>query len=228
MAQAWKQVVTHARNNESTYKRFERDHFFFYTCLLDELHRHTQTFIHSGADELVSSLKWKIIDFTNILESIENFTYFVRTPAWAKSKRKQEIPVPLINNPAPLNKRPRASLSKGDLVYNPNVHPDMKVPPPATYHILFAPEFIFDLKRPCHADGSELCSNWHHNGRCRSKCPRITSHSKNLTATDIAKAREFMLKAFGRWSAKHNPTSAVVPPGNPPASNKNASVEPGK
>ena len=137
LARAWKIVLNHAKTNEATYKRFERDYQYFYVSILDELHRRTQTFIHSAADGIIANLKVKQLDFSIILDAVENHTYFVRRPA-GLPKRKQEQTNPS-NAPAPKQKKPNPT--RGELVYNSNVHKDMQVPKPGTYHEVFAPEF---------------------------------------------------------------------------------------
>ena len=89
MARAWRIVLEHAGTHQATYKKFERDYQYFYVIVLDELHRRTQTFIHSAADGLLSSLKIRQLDFSSILDAIENHTYFVRRPT-GLPKRKQD------------------------------------------------------------------------------------------------------------------------------------------
>lgn len=73
ISRAWKQVHNHAQKMQVIYKRFEREDRYFYTCLLDELHRRTQTFIQSGADGLVSSMEFEQLDFADIHRSIDNY-----------------------------------------------------------------------------------------------------------------------------------------------------------
>ena len=89
LARSWNIVLEHANKNQATYKRFEREYQYFYVSLLDELRRRTQTFIHSAADGLVATLKTKQLDFSVILEAVENHTYFVRRPS-SLPKRKQD------------------------------------------------------------------------------------------------------------------------------------------
>ena len=211
MARAWKIVLDHANSHQATYKRFEREYQHFYVSVLDELHRRTQTFIHSAADGLISSLKTKQLDFSIILDSIENHTYFVRRPH-GLPKHKPDPP----QHPQQPNKKHRTPNARGELVYNNNVHKDMQVPKPGTYHDVFAPEFTRGLKIRNHRDGTEKCNNFHHRGRCYSNCHRIASHSKTLTATEISEGRDSMLKAFGRWTAKQGKSNPTVPPGLPP------------
>ena len=108
-------------------------------------------------------------------------------------------------------------------MYNQNLQNDMKVPLPATYHKVFAPEFLKGVKKYNHPDGTEKCNNFHHRGRCHSKCPRVASHNKKLTAEEIKCGRVFILEVFGKWGAQEgNKNGVIVPDRNPPTTEQNS------
>ena len=153
----------------------------------------TQTFIPSATDGLISSLKIKQLDFSTLLDSIENHPYFIRRPHGLPKRRIE--PPPASQHP---NKKARAPNTRGELVYNNNVHKDMQVPKPGSYHDVFAPEFTRGLKIRNHHDGTEKCNNYHHRGRCYTNCNRSASHNKPLTKAEITEGKEYMLQAFGR------------------------------
>ena len=230
-ARAWLKTVEHAQRNQALYKRIEKECSFFYTSLLDDFHRRTQSFIHSCAHGMISELKLKQLDFAPILEEIENHKYYARKPMWMpkeNNKRKAPQALPGAGGPGGSGITPGGqrrlfnNQERGDIVYNQNLHEDMKVLSPATYHKVFAPEFLKGVQRCNHPDGSEKCNNFHHRGRCHSKCPRIASHEKKLTAKEIECGKAFVLEVFGKWSANEgNKDGVIVPPGHPPTTEKN-------
>ena len=50
-----------------------------------------------------------------------------------------------------------------------------------------------------HPDGSEKCHNWHHRGRCDTKCPRLASHSKKLTEAEIEGGKAYVQKVLANY-----------------------------
>ena len=114
---------------------------------------------------------------------------------------------------------------RGDIVYNHNLLNDMKVPLPATYHKVFAPEFLKGVQRCNHPDGTEKCNNFHYRGRCHSKCLCIASHGRKLTAKEIECGKAFVLEVFGKWSAQEGNKNGVIgPPIFPRLSEKKMAV----
>ena len=93
-ARAWREAIKHAQRNQTTYRRIERDAPLFYVALVDELHRRTQTFIHSCAHGRIEELNVKQLDFSRIFEEIENHRYFVRRPAWLPREQNKRKPQP--------------------------------------------------------------------------------------------------------------------------------------
>lgn len=116
-------------------------------------------------------------------------------------------------------------------MYNNNMESQIKIPEPQTYHEVFAPEFARPVKITNHEDGTEMCNNWHHKGRCYTNCKRTASHNKKLSEKDIETFRKYMLTVYGNWSMKNKP---AIPQGFPPAEEKkqgtedNSTKEPGK
>ena len=206
------------------YKRFEREERYFHTCLLDELHRRTQTFIHSGADGLVTALDFDQLQFHEITKAIDNYSYQVKRPIQPTYKRKQDQ-TPVVSNYNPSKKPRTRGYPNGSLVHNPNIHPDMKIPSPGTYHNVFNPKYT-GTRKFTHQDGTTKCNNWHHRGFCRSDCQRIASHSKTLTPDEIVAGKTLVLKAFGKWSADQNSQRPAIPPGHPPSNSPSSASEP--
>ena len=81
----------------------------------------------------------------------------------------------------------------------------MKVPAPDTYDKVFHPDYWRKVPACNHTDGSEKCNNWHHRGRCHTKCDRVASHSKKLTGDEIACGKEYVKKVVALYrKAKQN------------------------
>ena len=90
ITRAWRQILEHAQKKQALYKQFEREERYFFTCLLDELYRRTQTFIHSGADGLVSWLDFEQLSFHDITRSIDNYSHQVKRSIHTYLKRKYD------------------------------------------------------------------------------------------------------------------------------------------
>lgn len=221
----WKKVLQHAREHQALYKKYERENDIFYISLCNNLNQRTQTAIHSGAGGCIDEIKKNHIDFSNIFDDIEFNRYHIRRPSWIPKKRKQEQKQHAGgdgggagNGFTGITSPTKKKIGRGEIVINDNQHEDCKVPTPGNYHEVFSPKFL-DKRYPKHEDGTEKCNNWHHGGRCRSKCSRIESHKKTLTKKEIAEGKEFVVRAFERWSAANK--NGAVPPGQPPTNNDN-------
>ena len=206
-ARAWKKAIEHAKRHQALYKKYEREHECFYVSLCDDLHRRTQTCIHSGAAGKAEEVKKHHLDFNNIFDDIEFHKYFVRRPQWLPRKKnnynnnstngtKNNQQNDKNGNDRPTNRR---RFGRGDLVTNENQHDDMKVPAPGTYHEVFSPEYIRGLKYVHHSDGGQMCNNYHFRGRCHTKCERKDSHNKKLNAEEVAAGHKFVMAAFKNW-----------------------------
>lgn len=81
----------------------------------------------------------------------------------------------------------------------------MKVPKPDTYEKVFHPDYWGKVPACNHPDGTEKCHNWHHRGRCHSKCEKIGSHAKKLTKDEIDCGKEYVKKELENYKkAKAN------------------------
>ena len=85
------------------------------------------------------------------------------------------------------------------MVVNDDIREKMKVPPPDTYEKVFNPDFWRSVPRVNHPDGSEKCHNWHHRGRCDTKCPRLASHSKKLTDSEVEAGKGYVQKVLANY-----------------------------
>ena len=81
-ARAWRTVTQHAQRFQAIYKHMEKDSNLLYIGILDELHRRTQSFIHSCAHGRVEELNLKQLDFSRILDKVENHRYYAKRPMW--------------------------------------------------------------------------------------------------------------------------------------------------
>lgn len=70
-AKAWEQIVSHAKQNQIAYKKYERENEMFYISLCDEWMRGTQTHTHSGASGKLVNMKKEHLNFTPTLMDIE-------------------------------------------------------------------------------------------------------------------------------------------------------------
>ena len=113
------------------------------------------------------------------------------------------------NGDRPTNRR---RFGRGDVVINENQYPDMKVPSPGTYHDVFSPDCLRGLKFINHADGTQKCNNYHHRGRCHTKCDRVNSHNKNLSTEEVAAGKKFVMAAFKKWQNQKTkePTASKI------------------
>ena len=93
---------------------------------------------------------------------------------------------------------------RGDLVFNDDIHQDMKVPAPYTYDKVFHPDFWRKIPACNHPDGTEKCNNYHHRGRCHSKCNRSASHSKKLTEDEISCGKQYVEKVVTLYKKAQN------------------------
>ena len=100
---------------------------------------------------------------------------------------------------APFKKRLFNGKERGDLAFNNDVCEEVKVPKPDNYEKVFHPDYWRKVT-PCkHPDGSEKCHNWHHRGRCHSKCARIASHSKKQLKEEIDCGKEYVRKVVENY-----------------------------
>lgn len=204
-ARAWRTVLKHARRHEATYKRMEKEHKIYYISILDELHRKTQSFIHSCAHGKKDELNLKQLDFSRIFEEVENHKYYAKRPLWLPKEQPKRKPQTgeggggYPGRGGPPKKRLFNGKERGDLVYNNDICEEMKVPKPDTYEKVFHPDYWRKVPACNYPDGSEKCHNWHHRGRCHSKCDRISSHSKKLTKEEIACGKEYVKKVVENY-----------------------------
>lgn len=56
-------------------KRTRRKYFFFYASILETDHRNCQQFMHSAALGLVRKLKFKKVEFEELLKEVEDGCY---------------------------------------------------------------------------------------------------------------------------------------------------------
>ena len=69
-ARAWKKVIDHAKRHQALYQKYEREHEYFYVSVCDDLHRCTQTCIHSGASGKAEEIKTHHLNFNGIFDDI--------------------------------------------------------------------------------------------------------------------------------------------------------------
>ena len=91
-ARAGKSVLKHVRKREATYKRMEKEHSIYYISLLDELHRRTQSLIHSCAHRRVEEPNMKQLDFSRIFDEVENHRYYAKRPLWLPREQPKRKP----------------------------------------------------------------------------------------------------------------------------------------
>ena len=189
-------IVEHAEQNEKSYRVHHKNNLEFFPSFLDHIHRRCQAFIHSASDGLISSLKTSKIDFTNILESIEDFTYIQHTPHFLSSKgtirKNPETPLKR-PRPAPRTPPPRKKRRpKGDTVTNHAIPIDLKCPSDIRFGALFHPRNRKYITNPIHDDGTEKCNNWWHRGWCDSECPHKLSHDKDISSKEHKAFKKFL------------------------------------
>ena len=228
LARAVRRILSHAKMNQGLYKRYERENQHFYVAICEIIHQRAQIFINSCSEGTVDAMKVRHINYSDFLDDIEMNKFYVKVPLWLRKKNKhrdtpQDKPQAGIqgggngNGHEPRIKRGRFQdrfQDRGDVIHNNNHPEELKVPKPGDYHNVFKPDFTRGLRVHPHSDGTPKCNNWWHKGSCRTKCPRLSSHSKQLTANDKTTFNKYVMEVFSKWSMNQN--KLLIPPGLPP------------
>ena len=203
-------LLTHAREHERAYKELEKEYFFFYASVLETIHRRCQQFIHSTTHGLVSKLKFKKLEFGELLEEIEDGEYIPTKPKWLRSDKKRESPsrdeaTPRGGGRAGGGEKPHQHKRKS--VDNPKFDQDLKVPSDLQYRQIFHPANRRGVAEVKHLDGSVRCNNWFFRGWCTDTCQFSSSHSKSLSASEKVKCKDYvtqLVEKHRRWSENQN------------------------
>ena len=207
-----KELVSHAEDNELTYKDHNADEWTFFASVLDHVHRRTQAFIHSAGHGKIGSLSFKQLDFTSMLDSIENGTYQYFTPKWLKTKRKSNqsefdfIQKKNLDKDKDSNFKKRKYSNRGEQVNNKNIHHDMKVPQDLKFGDLFHPRCREGVPTVNHDDGTVKCNNFWHRGFCFSKCRFKDSHNKSLNEDELEKSKNYVKALTEKWKINNGKT----------------------
>jgi len=197
-------LTDHAIEHERCYKDIEREFFHMYASILDHVHRRSQHFIHSAALGLVSKLKLRKLDFTDLLEEIEDGDYTPTKPKWLRNSNKKRDSSSSnedtkekdhgsqSNTGGPSKKRKKVHVD------NPDFDPDLKCPENYQYRALFHPGNRKGVQEVKHLDGSTRCNNWYHRGWCTESCPFKQSHSKTLQPEEKSKCKEYICKLVAK------------------------------
>jgi len=188
-------LIDHAIEHERCYKDIEREYFHIYASILDHIHRRSQHFIHSAGLGLVSKLKFRKLDFMDLLEEIEDGDYTPSKPKWLRNNKKRDPP-PSSHHQEAHNDNSSTSNRKKKKVHveNPKFDADLKCPEAIQYRVLFHPGNRRGVEEVKHEDGSTRCNNWFHRGWCIDTCPFKESHSKKLTANEKSKCKDYLNK----------------------------------
>ena len=205
-------LIVHATKHERSYKEIEHDFWYFYASLLQYIHRRTQHFIHSASHGLVSKLKLSKLNFSDLLEDIEDGDYVPIQPKWLKQNKRSTPPSGNDNSSNPPNPgRPTGSGGAGnrikkrikETIDNDKVDPDLKCPSTLAYREVFHPGNRKGIAEVPHSDGSVRCNNWFHRGWCTKDCAFKSSHSKDLSEDERSKCKEYLQKLIEkqkRWA----------------------------
>ena len=217
LSQSIKTMVDHAEDNERTYMVHGEDEWCFFASVLDHIHRRSQQFIHSAGEGHISKLKTRQLDFSNLIDEIEDFSYTYRTPKWLKTKKRSfDENNNTLNNGGGSTKRPsnthastnndqkKRESKRGEKVINSHVNECLKVPQDLKYGDVFHPEMRKGITTINHNDGTEKCNNWHHRGFCYSKCKWKQSHNKTLSPDEIEKCKKFVKHLIEKFQNKQN------------------------
>jgi len=208
LVQKLKVLVEHSTQHERSYKEVENDHWFFYASLLQFIHRRTQHFIHSTSHGLLSKMKIGKLDFSDLLEDIEDGDYIPVQPKWLKNPKRPSREQPNIISPSNnqgggganqrIKKKPRETID------NDNIVADLKCPSNLPYREIFHPANRRGIPEVPHSDGSIRCNNWFHRGWCTKDCSLKASHGKPLQPDEQAKCKDYLQKLIAkkeRWRA---------------------------
>jgi len=200
----------HALEHERCYKDLERDNYHFYASILDHVHRRCQHYIHSAALGKVSKLKIRKLDFTDMLEEIEDGDYTPVKPKWLKTpnstnNKKRDSGSGF--NEGHEGSHPSTPKKKKKIsVDNPHFDNDLKCPDDCQYRVVFHPANRRGLDEIKHDDGTTRCNNWFHRGWCTESCPLKESHNKRLSAPEKIKCKDYLTKLvakYKRWNESH-------------------------
>ena len=225
LARAVRRILSHAKMNQGLYKRYERENQHFYVAICEIIHQRSQIFINSCSEGIVDAMKVRHINYSDFLDDIEMNKFYVKVPLWLRRKnKKREAPQDKPqagsqgggngnDNDNSRNKRGRFQ-DRGDVIHNNNQPDELKVPKPDDYHNVFKPDYTRGIRVHPHSDGTPKCNNWWYKGSCRTKCPRLASHSKQLTANDKTDFNKYVTEVFSKLSMDQN--KHPIPPGLPP------------
>jgi len=208
LVQKLKVLVEHSTQHERSYKEVENDHWFFYASLLQFIHRRTQHFIHSTSHGLLSKLKIGKLNFSDLLEDIEDGDYIPVQPKWLKNPKRPSRDHPNIVSPnanqggGGTNQRNRKK--PRETIDNENILPELKCPSNQPYREVFHPANRRGIPEVPHSDGSIRCNNWFHRGWCTKDCTLKASHAKPLQPEEQAKCKDYLQKLIAkkeRWKA---------------------------
>lgn len=220
-ALAWESPIDHARSYERVYRDQARSHPDLYLSLLNDYHRRFMTFLISCGFGKWNKLQTRQLHFECIFEGIEEETYTVRTPSWAK------LLAPKRSHKKNLSGYlPGLETDRNRRVPNPNFHEELSVPLPLTFQQIFSQENRRNITPALHDDSSIKCNNYHHRGYCQEwGCYYAQSHNKTVSDKEKAAAKTFLHACIVKFNADKNNNNSVVPNGMPP-SKRNSNAQP--
>jgi hypothetical protein len=186
---------------------------------MQKIHVGVQKMIHSCADGVVSQINFRAINFTTLLESVENREIsFIRAPKWLKTKKAQNNDVG-VKTPGDNKRRRDEGNVQGpedkkrqrvmDRVDNRDTDKDSILSKDHSFAKVFNPMTRNGVTQPKMDSGEEMCNNWSAKGFCTKGCTRT-----HATKNDGEKAR--WVRFLKSLIANYQRAQTATPQGNPP------------
>ena len=173
-----REVSTHINHHEEDYRRAFTSSEYFGAYFQQKIHTATQKFLRSCAHGDPSQLKYRALDFSNLLESVEDNNIVVKVPMWIKPKSATIQPKKRSSN-TDITKAGKRNRKADKRIDNPNTDARCLLKPDKVFKIIFSPICKHGMDQPKQNDGKEMCNRFHGRGWCNQSCQR--GHTPNKT-----------------------------------------------
>ena len=189
LAENLQQVSSHVNHHEEDYRRAFMSSDYFGAYFQQKIHTATQKFLRSCAYGDPSQLKYRALDFSTLLEAVEDDNIVVKIPTWIKPKsattQQKKRFTGTDNNKA--GKRTRKPDKRVD---NPDKDTKCLLRPDEDFKMIFNPIAKHGMDPPKQNDGKEMCNKFHGRGWCLQDCQR--GHATNKTQEEKKKWISFL------------------------------------
>lgn len=128
-----------------------------YSSLLNDFHRRHMTFLHLLGDKTVDAMATEQMDFSKVMDKLDNFEYVVNRPGWLPKRDQKDCEKVDRdkNKPQKLNN----FRSHQDTINKPNYTPECKLHENIKFEAIFEKVNKHGIDPVPHPDGSIKCNN---------------------------------------------------------------------